>query len=145
MDSDTRATQETATEPKTKKRAGGARQEVSDFRISFAELQDEAMLAAARESRAGDLTSLKDSIAAEGDYLERRGLAPQSVVVTVNFILFKTGLVLTPREVKRLLSQGAIQIDGEVLVQDTATIEDNSVITVSGRGSVRIVNSDKGI
>ena len=44
-----------------------------------------------------------------------------------------------------ILSQGAIQLDGEVLVQDTATIEDNSVITVSGRGSVRIVNSDKRI
>jgi tyrosyl-tRNA synthetase len=145
VDSDAGAAQEAATEPVVKKQKGGARQDVSEFRISFDELQDEAMLAAARESRAGDLTSLKDSIAAEGDYLERRRLAPESVVVTVNFILFKTGLVLTPREVKRLLSQGAIQIDGEVLVQDTATIEDNSVLTVSGRGSVRIVNSDKRI
>lgn len=146
VDSDSRAASDTATEPSAKERTGGTRQEVSEFRISFAELQDEAMLAAARESRAGDLTALKDSIAAEGDYLERRSsLAPESVVVTVNFILFKTGLVLTPREIKRLLSQGAIQIDGEVLTQDTAILEDNSIITVGGRGSVRIVNSDKGI
>ena len=146
VDSDTRAAQGAATEPSAKEQAGGEHQEVSEFRISFAELQDEAMLAAARESRAGDLTALKDSIAAEGDYLERRSsLAPESVVVTVNFILFKTGLVLTPREVKRLLSQGAIQIDGEVLMQDTATLEDNSVIAVGGRGSVRIVNSDRHI
>jgi hypothetical protein len=102
------------------------------------------MLAAARESRAGDLTSLKDPIAGEADYHER-SLSPQSVAATVSFILFKTGLVLTPREVRRLLSQGAVQIDGEVLVQDTAIIGDNSVITVKGRGSVRIVNSDRRI
>lgn len=146
VDSDSRAAQHTSTKPSAKGRGGpgGERPEVPEFRVSFAELQDEAMLAAARESRAGDLTSLKDPIAGEADYHER-SLSPQSVAATVSFILFKTGLVLTPREVRRLLSQGAVQIDGQVLVQDTAIIGDNSVITVSGRGSVRIVNSDRRI
>jgi len=142
-DDDSGTQSHTPVAPTAGGRAGGKRPEGYDFRVSFADLQDEAMLAAARESRAGDLTSLKDSIAAEGDYLERRRLAPESVVVTVNFILFKTGLVLTPREVKRLLSQGAVQIDGEVLLQDTAILQDHSVITVEGRGSVRIINSDR--
>jgi tyrosyl-tRNA synthetase len=144
VDPEGREASDAANDTGVKEHTGGAHQEVSDFRISFAELQDEAMLAAARESRAGDLTSLKDPIAGEADYLER-SLSPQSVALTVNFILFKTGLVLTPREVKRLLSQGAVQIDGEVLIQDTAIIGDNSIITVSGRGSVRIVNSDRRI
>ena len=55
----------------------------------------------------------------------------------------ETGLAKSNSEAKRLLSQGAIQIDGERVNTDTVCIKDGSVIKVGKRRFVRIVDADK--
>ncbi len=46
-------------------------------------------------------------------------------------------------EAKRLLIQGAIEIDGEKVISETLSIEDGSVIKIGKRRFVKIVDADK--
>jgi len=54
-----------------------------------------------------------------------------------------TGLAKSNSEAKRLLSQGAIQIDGERVNADTVCIKAGSIIKVGKRRFVKIVDADK--
>ena len=110
-----------------------------EYRTSFSELEDEALLAAARESRASDLASLRDSLATDPE--QGKG-SKRFLAVTVPFILCKTGLTTTTREAKRLMSRGAVEIDGNKVTKDTITIKDGSIIVAGEGRRVKITDSD---
>ncbi len=116
--------------------------DIATYYASFRQMEDEALLAAARESRASALTATRDSFAPGA---KQSTASPQSLAVTVPFILCKTGLVTTQREAKRLLAQGSIEIDGDTITKDIVTIRDGSVITIDKNRCMRIVNADTGL
>jgi tyrosyl-tRNA synthetase len=66
-----------------------------------------------------------------------------SGTIPICSLCVETGLAKSNSEAKRLLSQGAIQIDGERVNTDTVCIKDGSVIKVGKRRFVKIVDADK--
>ena len=66
-----------------------------------------------------------------------------SGIIPICGLCVETGLAKSNSEAKRLLSQGAIQIDGERVNTDTVCIKDGSVIKVGKRRFVKIVDADK--
>jgi tyrosyl-tRNA synthetase len=67
----------------------------------------------------------------------------RSGTIPICVLCVDTGLAKSNSEAKRLLSQGAIQIDGERVNADTVCIKDGSVIKVGKRRFVKIVDADK--
>jgi len=112
---------------------------ISEYRTSFSELEDEALLAAARETCAGDLAARRDAIANEAG--DGEGSA-KFLVVTVPFILCKAGLAATHYEAKRLLARGDVKVDGVTATKNMVTIKDGSIITAGKSRPVKIVDSD---
>jgi ribosomal protein S4 len=112
---------------------------ISEYRIPFSELEDEALLAAAREACASDLIALKESIASEAGASEG---ASKFLVVTVPFILCRAGLAATQYDAKRLLARGAVKLDGVKIIKNLIAIKDGSIITTDKGRPVKIVNSD---
>jgi tyrosyl-tRNA synthetase len=113
--------------------------DIPEYRASFRELENEALLAAAREACAGDLIALKGSIATEAGDGEG---ATTFLVVTIPFILCKTGLVATHYEAKRLLARGNVKIDGKTTTKNMVAIKDGSIIKVGKGRPVKIVDAD---
>jgi len=66
-----------------------------------------------------------------------------SGTIPICSLCVETGLAKSNSEAKRLLSQGAIHIDGERVHTDTVCIKDGSVIKVGKRRFVKIVDADK--
>lgn len=58
-------------------------------------------------------------------------------------VLWATGIVKSRSEAKRLLLQGAIEIDGRRVTSNFTSIRDGSTIKVGKRRFVRIVDADK--
>ncbi len=58
-------------------------------------------------------------------------------------LLLEAGLVKSRSEARRLLAQGAIEVDGEKVSTDKVTLNDGSVIKVGKRGFLRMVDSAK--
>jgi len=116
---------------------------IAEFHISFRELQADALAAAARASREGDLEAVKDSIATEVGSVEHDKRAVEHLCLPVPFLLHRVGLVASRSEAKRLLAQRAVEIDGNTLTEDTAAIKDGSIIKVGKRRFVKIVDADK--
>jgi ribosomal protein S4 len=112
---------------------------ISEYRTSFSELEDEALLAAARETCAGDLAARRDAIANEAGDGEG---AAKFLVVTVPFILCRAGLAATHYEAKRLLARGDVKIDGVTALKNMVIIKDGSIITAGKSRPVKIVDSD---
>ncbi len=61
----------------------------------------------------------------------------------ITSLLSDAGLVKSRSEAKRLLAQGAIEIDGEKLSTDHVILKDGSIIKVGKRGFLKIVDSTK--
>ncbi|MDR9458945.1 MAG: tyrosine--tRNA ligase [Dehalococcoidia bacterium] len=66
-----------------------------------------------------------------------------SGTIPICSLCVEIGLAKSNSEAKRLLSQGAIHIDGERVHTDTVCIKDGSVIKVGKRRFVKIVDADK--
>jgi tyrosyl-tRNA synthetase len=118
-------------------------EEMAEFRISFRGLQAEAQVAADRARRSGDLEALENSIVTEVGSRERGKRVAEGLVVPIPMLLVKAGLAESRSEAKRLLAQGAIEIDDNRVTADIAIIRDGSVIKVGKRRFVRIINADK--
>ena len=84
----------------------------------------------------------------------QRRQAPEEIVtldtsidpgVTLTAVLTKAGLTKSRSEARRLLAQGAIQIDGETVTEDmdVAKIKQGSIIKVGKRRFAKIVNTDR--
>ncbi len=58
-------------------------------------------------------------------------------------LLTHIGLVQSVSEGRRLIEQGAVEIDGEVVTKRMVNLRDGSVIKVGKRRFVRIINTDK--
>ena len=58
-------------------------------------------------------------------------------------LLVRHGLASSRSEAKRLISQGAVDVDGQKVTSDMIPIQDGSIIKVGKRRWVKIVNSDK--
>jgi len=71
-------------------------------------------------------------------------LAPQgSKAVDIIELLVDSNLVKSRSEAKRLLSQGAIEVDGKKVADPHVELRDGSVIKVGKRRFVKIINADK--
>jgi len=60
---------------------------------------------------------------------------------TLTALLTRAGLTKSRAEAKRLLAQGAIEVDGDRVTEDIINIRDGSIIRVGKRHFVRIVNT----
>jgi tyrosyl-tRNA synthetase len=91
----------------------------------------------------------KREIPEEIHTVELRGdLPPSGKVETkvqrdITNLLVEAGLVKSRSEANRLLAQGAIEVDGEKVSSNLATLKDGSVIKVGKRRFLRIVDSAK--
>ncbi|MEA1959529.1 MAG: tyrosine--tRNA ligase [Chloroflexota bacterium] len=63
--------------------------------------------------------------------------------ILASSLIVSAGLAESRSEAKRLLSQGAVEIDGEKVSTETVSIKDGSVIKVGKRRFVKIVDADK--
>jgi tyrosyl-tRNA synthetase len=63
--------------------------------------------------------------------------------VNITKVLVASGLVESRSEAKRLLAEGAVEVDGKKVTSSTVTVFDDSVVKVGKRRWVKIVNSDK--
>jgi len=61
----------------------------------------------------------------------------------ITSILSEAGLVKSRSEAKRLLAQGAIEVDGERLSSSLVILKDGSIIKVGKRGFLKVVDSMK--
>ena len=57
-------------------------------------------------------------------------------------LIVREGLVESSSEAKRLLSQGAIEVDGNIVTTSTVRFNDGSLMRIGRRRFVRIVNAD---
>jgi tyrosyl-tRNA synthetase len=64
------------------------------------------------------------------------------ISVSIPDILQKIGLVKSKGEARRLLAQGAVQIDGSKVTENEAVINNGSIIKVGKRRIRKIVNTD---
>ena len=62
----------------------------------------------------------------------------------ITSLLSDAGLAKSRSEARRLLAQGAIEIDGEKVSTDKVIIKDGSIIKVGKRGFLKMVDSAKG-
>jgi len=71
-------------------------------------------------------------------------IAPQgSKAVDIIELVVNANLVKSRSEAKRLLSQGAIEVDGERMTDNIVFVYPGSVVKVGKRRFVRIINADK--
>jgi len=93
---------------------------------------------------------------AEADFervVQRRGVPPELPVsvlmgsaenpVDLAEVLVNANLASSRSEAKRLVSQGAVEVDGEKVTSNTVALKDGSVIKVGKRRFVKIVDADK--
>jgi tyrosyl-tRNA synthetase len=69
--------------------------------------------------------------------------APVGLEQPIIPIIVSGGLVESSSEAKRLLKQGAIEVDGNKLEEDLALLHDGSLIKVGRRRFIRIVDADE--
>ena len=72
------------------------------------------------------------------------GAPPDTVVLPIAPILVGEGLAASTSEAKRLLQQGAVEVDGERLTTQTALLRDGSLIRVGRRRFARFVGTAGG-
>jgi tyrosyl-tRNA synthetase len=65
-----------------------------------------------------------------------------SVTVQASDLLLRTGMAESRGEAKRLITQGAVEVDGRRMSGTTADVRDGSVLKVGKRRWVRIVDAD---
>jgi tyrosyl-tRNA synthetase len=58
-------------------------------------------------------------------------------------LLSDAGLAKSRSEARRLLAQGAIEVDGEKVSTDKVILKDGSIIKVGKRGFLKMVDSAK--
>jgi len=63
--------------------------------------------------------------------------------VDLTMILVWAGLVASRSEARRLLSQGAIEVDGETVREPQAVVRDGSIVRVGKHRFLRIVDADR--
>ena len=86
------------------------------------------------------------SLAALSDQMAAHLILPYPddfVSVYATDLLWAAKIVRSRSEAKRLLLQGAIEIDGKRVSSDYASIKNGSVIKVGKRRFVKIVDADK--
>jgi len=83
--------------------------------------------------------------------VQRRGLPADKEIVSYDIgrgaditkVLVETEVVKSRGEAKRLIRQGAVEIDGVKIIEDEITLREGSIIKVGKRRWVRIVNADE--
>ncbi len=71
------------------------------------------------------------------------GNAPESYLVSTPLLLLKAGLVKSKSEAKRLINQGAVEVDNNTVTEPDWQVKIGSVIKVGKRRFVRIVEADQ--
>jgi len=120
---------------------GEAPEEVLEVAISFEEFWLEASPRAVSEAISGE--DMEEAIVVRGRDL-RTGKV--DLTVSIPFFLHKIGLVESKSEAKRLIAQGAVEVDGRRVTTETASnenIHDGTMIKVGKRRFRKIVNADK--
>jgi len=75
-----------------------------------------------------------------------KDLSPQQMEVTgvdISKLLVVTGQAKSRSEANRLISQGAVSIDGEKISSNIATLKSGSIIKVGKRRFAKVINTDK--
>ncbi len=96
----------------------------------------------AKEAKGGkkiDEEELKESILTAAQWESGSRIYRPSITLILN----ELGLVKSRSEAKKLLVQGAVEVDGKKVFTDAVRVECGSVIKVGKRRRVRIINADK--
>ncbi|MCK4698105.1 MAG: tyrosine--tRNA ligase, partial [Dehalococcoidia bacterium] len=116
--------------------------EIRVFLISFKQLREEAIgqtseaVPMSDRERIGNMMMLQTTAIKDGRELP-------TMLLPVAFILPRVDLTKSRSEAKRLLEQGAVEVDGEKLTENLIGVYDGIVIKVGKRRFVKIVNTDK--
>ncbi len=119
---------------------GEVPEEIGEVVISFEKLWlEESPRAVSEAMRTGSDEDVEEDIVVRG-----RDMASgkEDLTISISFLLHKMGLVKSKSEAKRLLSQGAIEIDHHIVKEKDVTIRDGSIIKVGKRRFVKITNTD---
>jgi len=118
-------------------------EELQEVAISFEKLWLEESPRAVREARrTGSDEDVEEAIVVRGKGM-LDGKEVEDLTISIPFLLQKLGLVESKSEAKRLLAQGAIEIDHKIVIERDVTIRDGSIIKVGKRRFVKIVDADK--
>ena len=63
--------------------------------------------------------------------------------ININKLLVEIGLAKSHSEAGRFIAQGAVKIDGEKLISNVASVNDNFIIQVGKRRFAKVINTDK--
>ncbi len=117
-------------------------EEIPIFPVSFQQLEAEALAQTSEavplsdRERIGSTMMLETTVIIGGQELP-------GLIVPAAFILPRVGLAKSGSEAKRLLAQGAVEVDGEKLTGNLIAVYNGVIIKVGKRRFVRIVNADK--
>ncbi len=118
---------------------GEAPQEMEEVKISFREIWTALSPKLARNAKSAE--ELDDSIVAAGRL--QPDLSAGHLIIPVPLLLYDIIHIVKSRmEAKRLLAQGAIEVDGNIVVEKDVKIRNGSIIKVGKRLWRRIVNTD---
>lgn len=118
---------------------GEAPEEIEEIRVSFRDIWQRQSPQARRQAKSEE--EFGDSIVAAGGL--RPDFSAEHLIVSVPFLLYDvTHLVKSRMEAKRLLAQGAIEVDGNVVLERDVRIGNGSIVKVGKRRWIRIVNTD---
>ena len=127
-----------------------AREIVAQFHDDQAATQAEAQLSPERTSEARRRRTRRPYPSRNGPPRLQRGrraslnlTAPAALMLPIVPIIVGEGLVKSANEAKRLLSQGAIQVDGDRLTEDVAALRNGSILRVGRRRFARMVDTEE--
>jgi tyrosyl-tRNA synthetase len=120
-------------------------EEIPVFFLSFKRWQEEAGTEATNALERGNLARLGDSIIVQGGPVEEGKLVPESWHMPIARLLPKIGLAKSRSEARRLLAQGAVDIDGTPVTEDMCVVRNGSIIKVGKRRFKKVVNTDNKV
>jgi len=119
-----------------------APEEIPIFLVSLQQLKAEAIGQTSEGVPMSDRERIGSTMMLEATVI-RDGQEFPALIVPVAFILPRVGLAKSRSEAKRLLEQGAVEVDGEKLTDNLLGVYDGVIIKVGKRRFVKIVDADK--
>lgn len=119
-----------------------APQEMEEVRISFREIWRDLSPQLAKQAKSDE--ELDESIVAAGGL--HPDLSADHLIVPIPLFLHivkKQNIVNSRMEAKRLLTQSAIEVDGNVVLDKDVVIKNGSIIKIGKRRWFKIVNTDR--
>ena len=116
--------------------------DIPEYYLPIHKIQTESFL---KEVNSGkDPSEALDAVQKQSKNTKRS--SAQSISVNIIDLLAATGLTSSKGEAKRMLAQGAVEIDGKKINENTpAEIQNNSIVRVGKRRFVKLVDANRSL